>query len=440
MRTLLGPLTMLLAMPAGLSAQEAPAADLAALVAEARSNNPEIQSALRLADAAAARVPQAGAPPDPTLSAGIMWVPVSSLSLTSEQMTMGSIDLFQRIPALGTLSRREAMAQQAHEAAIQDAAEAEVDVVTRLKGAYYDLLFANQAIEVLERNHAILVDFAGIARTGFAVGRAPQQDVLRAQTEISRLDEQTAGLRARRSAALAELNEILQRPSLAPIEPTYPEPVRRLALSSPPDVAFTAASLDGGLGNGFPSLEELQAQAVRARPMLRAHEHRIEEQYEGVRLAERERWPDLGVMLSYAPRFGGRSDLVTAMFSVDLPVFAGRKQKQAVVEAEQELAASELQHHEMVNQIRRDVAERYAELIQTRERILLLSDGVLPQAGATVESSTVAYQAGQVEFLSLLEAQAVLFRHEIDLAQQLADFGRELAGLERAVGSELEWE
>lgn len=94
----------------------------------------------------------------------------------------------------------------------------------------------------------------------------------------------------------------------------------------------------------------------------------------------------------------------------------------------------------MVNRIRRDVAERYAALVQTRERIVLLSDGVIPQAGATVESSAVAYQAGRVEFLSLLEAQATLFRHEIDLAQRLADFGSELAALERVVGSELAWE
>lgn len=409
---------------------------LAELVAEARAANPEIAAARRLAGAAAARVPQAGALPDPMLAVGLMYVPVPSFALGQDGMTMGSVQIGQRLPAPGTRGAREAVARQNLHAAKRESEEVELSVVTRLKDAYYELLFVDRALAVLDRNWSLVVDLAEVARARFAVGRTPQQDVLRAQTEVTRLEEQVAGIHARRVAVVAEINALLNRPATAPLDPVYPDAVRTLALARPGPGAFTAAALDGGLGDHLPSLAELQAAAVRARPMLLAHVHRIEAGREGVRLAERARFPDVDVMLGYGTR-RDRQNMLTAMVSVPLGVFAGRKQRQAVIEAEEELAAEELRHHQMVAEIHADVATRFAALVRTREQILLLTEGVIPQARATIESAAAAYQAGRVEFASLIEAQATLFRNEIELARRLADFGRELAALERAAGVDL---
>lgn len=421
-------------MPAGGHAQEP--TSLAELVAEVRARNPEIAAAQRRAEAAAARVPQAGALEDPMVSAGLMNVPVAGFDLAGEAMTMGQVQIAQRLPAPGTRGAREAIAKRSHEAAESRVAEVEQGIVQRLKDAYYELLFVDRALDVLDRNRALVVDLAEVATARFAVGRTPQQDVLRAQTEVTRLEEQIAGSRARRTAAIAEINALLQRPISAPIEPLYPEGVRALAVAPPVPGAFTAAALDEGLGGGLPSLRELQEQAVLQRPMLLAHVQEIGAARERVRLAERERFPDVEVMLGYGTRLD-RDDMLTAMVSAPVPIFAARKQRQAVIEAERELAAEELGHHQMVAEIQADVATRYEALVRTREQILLLSEGVIPQARATIESATAAYQAGRVEFVSLLDAQATLFRNEIELARRMADFGRELAALERAAGVEL---
>jgi outer membrane protein, heavy metal efflux system len=433
-QVLIGGLVALTGLPVDGWAQQAE--PLEALVAEARANNPEIAAAHRQVAAMAARVPQAGALPDPMLAVGLMYVPVPGFDLTQDGMTMGSVQIGQRLPAPGARRAREAMARQGVHAAARESDEVELGVVTRLKYAYYELLFVDRALDVLTRNRSLVVDLAEVARARFAVGRTPQQDVLRAQTEVTRLEEQVAGIQARRVAAVAEINALLQRPVTAPIEPFYPDDVRALALARPGPGAFTAAALGGGLGAGLPSLPELQEAAVRTRPMLLAHVHRIEAGRDAVRLAERERVPDIEVMLGYGTR-RDRSDMVTAMVSVPLPVFAGRKQRQAVIEAEQVLAAEELRHHQMVADIQAEVAARYAALVRTREQILLLSEGVIPQARATIESAAAAYQAGRVEFASLIEAQATLFRNEIELARRLADFGGELSALERAAGVEL---
>lgn len=424
----------LAAVPAVTHAQDP--TPLAELVAEARATNPEIAAAHRLAHAAAARVPQAGALPDPMLSAGLMFVPVPSFDFNRDGMTMGSVQVGQRLPAAGTRGAREAVARQNLHVVERQADEVELAVVTRLKNGYFELLFVDRALDVVARNRSLVVDLAEVARARFAVGRTPQQDVLRAQTEVTRLEEQVAGIRARRVETVAEINALLNRSPTAALGPVYPDEVRALALARPRPGAFTAAALQGGLGEDLPSLAELQEVAVRNRPMLLAHVHRIEAGREAVRLADRERFPDVDVMLGYGAR-RDRSDMLTAMVSVPLPVFAGRKQRQAVIEAEQEVAADELRHYQMVAAIQADVASRYAALVRTREQILLLNEGVVPQARATIESAAAAYQAGRVEFATLIEAQATLFRTEIELARRMADFGRELAALEHATGVEL---
>lgn len=423
--------------PVGAEGQEP--TPLEGLIAEARARNPEIVAASRRADAAAARVPQAGALDDPMLTAGLVSVPFPGFDLDREGMTMGSVQIGQRLSAPGVRGAREAIARETHSASRRSAEEVELQVVERLKQAYYELLFVDGAVEVLDRNRSLVADLAEVATARFAVGRTPQQDVLRAQTEVTRLEEQIAGLQARRVAAAAEINALLQRPTTEAVEPVYPAAVRTLALAPLPAGAFTAVALDGGLGGDFPSLPELQEEAIRRRPMLLAHVHEIEAGREAVRLAERQRFPDVNVMLGYGARWG-RGDMVTALVSVPLPLFADRKQSQAVIEAEHELAADELGHHQMVAELQAEVVSRYAALVRTREQILLLNEGVIPQARATIESAMAAYQAGRVEFTSLLEAQAMLFRNEIELARRMADFGRELAALERAAGVELSME
>jgi outer membrane protein, heavy metal efflux system len=97
----------------------------------------------------------------------------------------------------------------------------------------------------------------------------------------------------------------------------------------------------------------------------------------------------------------------------------------------------ELEGENTLREIRREVADAHADLVRGRERIILLEEAVIPQARATVESAQAAYGAGEGDFTTLMQAQAVLFRHEIERAHLAAEVGRQMARLERAMGTEL---
>lgn len=437
--------------PAPALAQEPPAAEaagagLAALLAEAEANNPEVLAARKALEAARARVPRAGALPDPTVGVGLMYLPVSTLSNGTEGMTMTSVGVSEMLPFPGKLAVREEAARLLADAAAWDVERVRQKVASEVKGAYYELYLIDRAFEITDRNELLLADFARLTSAKYGVGHGTQADVLKAQVERTRLEEELVSLRQRREAVAARLNALLGRSTGAPLPaPAIPERLLRVAVapSRPGELSFASASAlvgadvaPGGAGP-IPAVEELQRLALDHNPMIRGHAQRIAAQRKQLELAGKATLPDFHVSLGYAQRSGGFSDLVSAMVSLPVPIFAGRKQNQAVLEEAATLADMEAQHAAMVNEVNAEIASLVADLRRTRGQLVLLAQGILPHARATLASATAAYRVGRVDFLALLDSQVTLYRYDLDFQRLLSEFARGLAALERAVGKEV---
>jgi outer membrane protein TolC len=85
-----------------------------------------------------------------------------------------------------------------------------LDVTSRLKVAYYEWLAVNKAIELTKKNGDLLSRFEEIARNRYRLGKGLQQDVLKAQLEVSSLEQQLAMLDEKRRVLSAGLRERLE--------------------------------------------------------------------------------------------------------------------------------------------------------------------------------------------------------------------------------------
>lgn len=430
------------AFPSWGSAQES---TLSAVLAQAEAHNPELLAARRAAEATHARVGSAGALPDPTLGVGVMNLPVADPSLGRDMMTMTTVQLGQRFPWPGKLALLEEIASFESEAAEWEAERVRMRVLSQVKSAYYRVYFLDRALEVTERNQRLVGDFAQLTSAKYGVGMAAQPDVLKAQVEHTRLEDQMVALREQRASALARLNALLGRPTDARLpEPELPEDVLAAAVAvGAGDATFASAALSDVLPGGteaavagIPGTAELQRLALEHSPMIQAHVRRVAAQERSLVLARKAVLPDVTVSASYSrrPQFG---DFFNFMVSLPLPVFAGRKQAQGVVEQSALVAEHQARHHAMVNDLNAEVASLAAELRRAHEQLRLLDDGILPQARTSLASATASYQVGRVDFLTLLDAQVTLYRNELDYHRLLADFATGLAALERAVGTEV---
>ena len=198
-------------LPTQPSAPQQRATPLAQLVAEALQNNPEIQAARKEREAASQRAAPAGTLDDPMLEVGVINVPTDSFRFDREDMTMKMIGVSQRFPYPGKRGLREEVATRELDAVDFNIQETVNRTVRDLKVAYFDLGLVHASTQLVEKNRAILDQFLRIAETRYAVGQGNQVDVLKAQTQLSKMMEEIIKLGRERRMLEAEINRALGR-------------------------------------------------------------------------------------------------------------------------------------------------------------------------------------------------------------------------------------
>jgi outer membrane protein, heavy metal efflux system len=409
---------------------------LAALLHAAEEGSPAVRAGHERTGAAQLRVDGAGALPDPMLTLGLMNLPFGSFLPAQEGMSMAVLEVGQRIPAPGVRSARTEVASLRVVELRHAAEETLLGVRLRIAESYLELLYLDEAANILARNRDLLEDLEILAVARLSEGEGSQVEVLRAQSEIVRLTGELSDLRARQVAAGSALNAELGRPSGAKIQVVPPAALPTLLDPNLSESAFSVGPEGAHPGLDLPSLLEVQDSAARWRPLLLAAAASRERSQALEELTYRERLPDLQVMVGYGYR-DGMQDLWSASVSVGIPIFRERKQRLEVEAVGRDAVASLEDERALVESVRAEIAEAWAELARGRERFQLLDQLLLPQAEAAAESTIAAYRVGSSSFSVVLEAVVLLARAQLERARTVSELGRSAARLDRVAGTSL---
>ena len=397
--------------PAGT---ELPPADLAALLREAQERSPAILAAAARLEAAG-RVPsQAGALPDPEASVGYTNDGVSDLTLGEREFSTLRLTWTQEVPYPGKLRRAAEVATLGAERAGKDLQRLRLEITAAVKGAFADLYRLDRTAVLLEENRSVLESFVQAARRRYEVGEGSQENILKAQTGVLRLQAEQARVAQDRRAAGLRLNAAVGRATDMGIG----------AVTTLPGAALPAdrAALFETAAAVSPEIGGLQA-AVRQGEA-------------GLQLARLELKPDFLWSAAYDYR-GDLDPMVTGMFGLRLPAYRQRKQVQAVAQAESELAAAQRDLEDRQVRIRAEVAELISRVERADRLLALFGQGVIPQARRTLESARASYGVGKVDMLDLLTDLTAVLGSEIEYASQEAERYGALAALEPLLGREL---
>jgi outer membrane protein TolC len=370
-------------------------ATLDGLVGEALARNPDVLALQEAVVASRARPAQAKALPDPVASVLYVndgWSP----SLGEMPMTTLGFMGSQSLPWPGKRGLRERVAD--HDAVVpaERLERQRLTVAAGVRRAFWGLVLAEESLGVLREQEDVWKEAESVARARYAVGQGAQQDVLRAQVEITRFEQLRAEREADRETRLAELSRLVGREVARDVA----EGVRLGLRREPRD------------------LLALQAQAEATVPELRAGLAVVERERLATDLARRDFKPDFTVQAGYMNR-GGLDPMWQAGVGVTLPLFRERRHA-AVAEAEASRRAAARQVEAVRAQLRFRTRERAAQLRAAERMAVVYADGVLPQARLTYEASIASYQAGKVPFLTVLEALSTLYRDRIDHLRVLA--------------------
>ena len=404
--------------PTGRERAGRDATPLSRLISEALRNNPEIRAAGKEQEAAAQRIKPAGALEDPMLEAGVINLPVPSGSLRREDMTMKMLGLSQKLPYPGKRGLREDIATKEAELIAYGYRETVNRVTRDVKIAYYDLAFIAESTRLVTQNKLVLEQFLKIAESRYTVGQGTQADVLKAQTQLSKMVDELIRLERERPSAEAELARALGRRSTV------------IAMDAVQLPELSEAALDFGT---------LQDTASKNRPQLLGLQSAIERTGKALDLARKDYFPDFDVRFAYGQRdptlMGDRrDDMVSLTLAINLPVWRGTKLGPRVVEAvamrEQALEMYRAQENELTAKLRQQLA--MAE--QSAKSHRLYTSTILPQARLTVEAALSAYQVNRADFLTLLDSRMTVFSYETSLAQAAVNYQKAVAEINLLTG------
>lgn len=390
---------------------------LATLISEALQNNPEIQVAQREREAAQQRIAPAEALDDPMLEAGVNYLPLASSPFNREDMTMKMIGLSQRFPFPGKRGLRKEVASKDAQAVNYGYQETVNRVVRDLKVAYFDLRLTLEMTRLVEKNKLILEDLTHLAVDHYEAGMGIQADAFKAQTQVSRMQDELLRLARERPVIEAELIRTLGRHSEGAVLNPEPLPIQQVSLE----------------------LESLWETALAQRPQLLALQSIVARNQKVLELARKDYYPDFDVRLSYSQRDSmldgsQRPDMVTMSVAINLPVWRTNKIEPRIAESiarrQQALDLYRVQNNEIAANLRQQLAMAEQNFKSAR----LYRTAILPQARLAVESGQAAYKVNRVDFLTLLDSQMAVFNYEISLVTAIANYHKALAEIDLLIG------
>src|SRR6266853_1604155 len=383
------------------------------LVSELLQNNPEIQAARSRFEAATKRPSQAGTLPEPMASYTNFGVGHPFSRLNASEFSYQGLGVSQEFPFPGKLALASEEAKREAEGVQQNYRAVVLDVTARLKVAYYEWLTVNKAIELTRKHSDLLSRFEEIARSRYTVGKGLQQDVLKAQLEVSTLEQQIAMLDEKRQRAEAEIASLLAAPSV----------VLRTSRDIHPS-GFTA------------SLDEL-IRATNDSPRVRAEQKMVDARAVTINRSLKDFRPDFGINLEWDHTGGNFPEHYMATVEVKIPIYYARKQRYALEESYSRLNEAKQNYRSTRAQALYKVKDQYLS-IQSSERILnLYKTTLIPLAQLTVDSSASAYEVGSIDFLTLLTNLTNLVSLDRQYYDELVRHEEAIARLEPIVGTEL---
>jgi outer membrane protein TolC len=352
----------------------------------------------------------AGQLPDPMLKLGVVGLPTDTFHLGQEPMTQVQVGVVQKFPrGQSRQLQSERLAEHAQVLALRGE-DQRLRTLLAVREAWLEVLQQRRLAAINQEASEAFASLAEITQDYYATGRVQQQDVLRATVELNKVQERAARIAQQEDEARARLSAWIGADAFRPIDGDWP--------------AFA----------GLLPAEAIK-QGLASHPLMRALQQEVAAAETGVELAEQKYRPEFGLDLTYGGRGGtqpdgrDRSDLLSFMVTMDLPLFTGNRQDRAVAASVAESSAAMFARDDAYRRMTSEVERHAAGLRREQQRLDLFESALLPQAKFNAEATFDAYQAAVESLTTLMRARITEFELQLERARLQADLHKTRARL-----------
>lgn len=349
--------------------------------------------------------------PDPTLRTALANVPTDTFAFGQEPMTQAQIGLRQEIPRGSTLrlNREKREGEAEIERMRREATVRQVELAVRL--AWLDKYYTSNAEMIVSESRSAVSELIDALGASYAQGKLTSQDVLRAELELSLLDDRLGELQQNRARAEAELSRYIGGNAARPSPDNLP-----------------VFMLPG-------TVEEIENRLVR-HPIVRVSDAMIGVEDTDVELAKQAYKPAWAIEGGYGARGADRPDFASVGVSLTIPLFTGKRQDRALSAARKDRSAAELDRATTLLDLRRDLIRAYADWTQLDRRVALYDDAVIKRANETADASVSAYGGGLTDFPELIRSQLAELDAELKRLELRVDRAKAWARLSYLAGDD----
>jgi outer membrane protein TolC len=377
------------------AAAAGPPLSLAEALRVAVEKSPQLASQRAMVEAAREMAGPAGELPDPKLKLGVENVPTDGVdrwSLTRDFMTMSKIGVMQDFPREAKRKLRSQRAENDAQRGTAAIESARLTVQRETAAAWLARWFAADAERAIASQIGEAELAVAAANAAYRAGKAPQGELLAAQSMLIELKNRATDAAAQSKRARIGLARYIGAEAERP-------------LGDPPDLArlpFDAANL-----TDVDAQPEIQL--ARAREAIAATE---------ADLARASKSPDWSAELTYAVRGSAYSNMVSLMFSIDLPWSPGTRQDREHAAKLKELDAARAMREDATWMRAAEVESMLAEWESARAQAQRIKDEMLPLAAQRREAALAAYRGGSGPLAAVLDARRAELDARLALIQQ----------------------
>lgn len=360
-------------------------------------------------DAANARSDAAGALDDPLVS----YMVAPNTAGDPHQGLNQNIQISQKFPWPGTLRLRNRAAKAEEESANQLTTDLRLRLAALAHAAYAQWYYVHRAVAINAENIELVTHRRTVAQAAYASGQAPQQDVLQAEVELLRLQNQTLDLTRLQRNVQVQINTLQ---NLAP-DTAVPPPA-----DLPREISLPTSAV-------------LQEAALAHSPLLQGLNARIDANQDRVDLAHKSYYPNTSLLAGYNSMMDMPAKRLTVGVAFNIPF--GGNHRGDVGEANARLYESEAKLADTRNQLVSDIDQTHANATQAAAMIHLYQDKLLPLTQLNMQAAEADYSSGSGDFLKLTQAEQQYLTAKLELVRARADFFTQIASLNYQTGGSL---
>ncbi|MCL1123350.1 TolC family protein [Shewanella surugensis] len=390
----------------------------------AQQNDPWITGNLHQQQAIESRSKLVGTLPDPKVSLDMANLPVNSFDLGQEAMTqlkVGVSQTFSRGNTLTLKTRQLAIQSEAYPFLREDRA---AKVAVMVGSLWLDIYQIQQSITLIHDNHSLFEQMVDITQASYsaAFGRTNQQDIIRAQLELTRLNERVDKLKQEEYRVKGQLSQWLS---------DFSDNGSGQLLSSYSN-GWTSHNIE--ISTQIPNIKLRHAELFKAgkvmspealmpffalHPSVMAMDKKINATKTGIDIANQKYKPEWGLNASYGyraddPTGVSRSDFMSVGLSFDLPIFTENRQDQEVKAAISDTEAVKTDKMLLLRDLLGIYLSDTGRLLSVNQRQHLYTSKLLPQVNDEAEASLTAYTNDDGDFSDVVRSRITVLNAEID--------------------------